>query len=97
MARDWAFIRYMTATSFGRNAVPSSSSARRVSQPDFPVWPTSPSIWRAIHSASSSSLKASNRWIGTPPWFSVQSFLSVRRSLRDTTAWAASRITFVER
>ena len=87
----------MTATSLGRNRVDSSSSARRVSHETRPVCPTRPSIWRAIHSASSSSLKASKRWIGTPPWFSVQSFLSVRRSLRETTAWAASRISCVER
>ena len=97
MARDCEFIRYITATSLGRNRVESSSSARRVSQPLRPVEPTRPSTWRAIHSASSSSLNASKRWIGTPPWFSVQSCLSVRRSLRDTTAWAASRISWVER
>ena len=97
MARDWAFIRYMTATSLGRNRVDSSSSARRVSHEPRPVWPMSPSTWRPIHSASSSSLNASKRWIGTPPWFCVQSFLSVRRSLRETTAWAASRMSCVER
>ena len=56
MARDWAFIRYMTATSLARNRVLSSSSARRVSHAPRPVEPTSPSTWRAIHSASSSSL-----------------------------------------
>ena len=97
MARDCEFIRYITARSLGRNRVDSSSSARRVSQPPLPVAPTSPSTWRAIHSASSSSLKASKRWIGTPPWFSVHSFLSVRRSLRETTAWATSRMSCVER
>ena len=57
----------MTATSFARKRLDSSSSARRVSTEPRP--PISPSIWRAIHSASSSSLKASKRWIGTPPWF----------------------------
>ncbi len=91
-------MRYITATSLARNRLASSSSsARLVSHDPRPVEPTRPSIWRAIHSASSSSLKASKRWIGTPPWFSVHSFLSVRRSLRDTTACAASRISWVER
>ena len=87
----------MTATSLGRKRVVSSSSARRVSHEPRPDCPIRPSVWRAIHSASSSSLNASNRWMGTPPWFSVHSFLSVRRSLRETTAWAASRISCVER
>ncbi len=66
MARDWAFIRYMTAMSRARNVVSdSSSSARRVSA--LPRPPTRPSTWRAIHSASSSSLYASKRWIFMPP------------------------------
>ena len=58
---------------------------------------TSASTWRAIHSASSSSRSASNRSMSTPRGFSVQSFLSLRASLRDTTACAASRISCVER
>ena len=53
MARDWAFIRYITAISRARKRT-SSSSALRVSALLRP--PTSPSTWRAIHSASSSSL-----------------------------------------
>ena len=56
MARDWAFIRYITATSLARNRLDSSSSARRVRSEPRPVDPTRPSTWRAIHSASSSSL-----------------------------------------
>ena len=85
----------MTAMSRARKGPSSSSSARRVSSEPLP--PDSPSIWRAIHSASSSSLSASKRWIGRPPWFDVQSFFSLRRSFRLTTAWAASRMSWVER
>ena len=97
MARDWAFMRYMTAISRARTLEPrsSSASARRVSA--LPRPPTRLSTWRAIHSASSSSLYASKRWIRTPPAFSVQSFLSLRALLRETTACAASRMSWVER
>ena len=78
-----------------RSFTGSPSSARRVSaEPRVPV---SSSTRRTIHSASSSSLYASNRSMSRPRSFFVQSFLSVRATFLDTTECAASRMSCVDR
>ena len=78
-----------------RSFIVSPSSARRVrAEPRVPV---SSSTRRTIHSASSSSLYASKRSISRPRAFSVHSFLSERATFFETTEWAASRISWVER
>ena len=60
----------------------SSSSARRVRAVPRP--PTRLSTWRAIHSASSSSLYASKRWIFIPPaLLGPELLVLARRVARD--------------